>query len=72
MPDDRVVMWHVSGGLGFDSQGNPFVSLGDNTNPFESSGFSPHDEGAGRPDFSAGLIASPRTFPTSAGLFSQS
>lgn len=48
VPDDREVMWHVSGGLTFDSKGNLLLSLGDNTNPFESNGYSPHDEGAGR------------------------
>jgi glucose/arabinose dehydrogenase/PKD repeat protein len=48
VPDDREVMWHVSGGLAFDSKGNLYLSLGDNTNPFESDGYSPHDEGAGR------------------------
>jgi glucose/arabinose dehydrogenase/PKD repeat protein len=48
VPDDREVQWHVSGGLAFDSKGNLYVSLGDNTNPFESNGYSPHDEGAGR------------------------
>jgi cytochrome c len=45
VPDDREVMWHVSGGLAFDSKGNLFVSLGDNTNPFESQGYAPIDEG---------------------------
>jgi cytochrome c len=45
VPDDRTVMWHVSGGLAFDSKGNLFVSLGDNTNPFESQGYAPLDEG---------------------------
>src|SRR5687767_12297042 len=53
VPDDREVMWHVSGGLAFDSQGNLYLSLGDNTNPFESTGYSPHDEGAGRSLFDA-------------------
>lgn len=38
---------HVGGSLGFDSQGNLFMSIGDNTNPFDSDGFSPVDE---RPD----------------------
>ncbi len=41
VPDDREVMWHVSGGLAFDSKGNLYVSLGDNTNPFESGGYAP-------------------------------
>ena len=38
---------HVGGSLTFDAQGNLYMSIGDNTNPFDSEGFSPHDE---RPD----------------------
>lgn len=38
---------HVGGSLTFDSKGNLYMSIGDNTNPFDSDGFSPHDE---RPD----------------------
>jgi glucose/arabinose dehydrogenase/PKD repeat protein len=45
VPDDREVMWHVSGGLAFDSKGNLYLSLGDNTNPFESQGYAPIDQG---------------------------
>lgn len=41
---------HTGGSLAFDGQGNLFISTGDNTNPFESQGFSPVDE---RPDRSA-------------------
>ena len=41
---------HVGGSLGFDGAGNLFVAIGDNTNPFDSDGFSPHDE---RPSRSA-------------------
>ena len=48
VPDDRLVQWHVGGGTDFDSQGNLYLALGDNTNPFESQGYSPFDEGAGR------------------------
>jgi cytochrome c len=63
VPDDREVMWHVSGGLTFDSKGNLYLSLGDNTNPFESNGFSPHDEAAGRK-----LYDAQRTAASSADL----
>ncbi len=42
VPDERVVQWHVAGGLDFDSKGNLYLSTGDNTNPFESSGYAPH------------------------------
>ena len=38
---------HVGGSLAFDSQGNLYVSVGDNTNPFDSDGYAPIDE---RPD----------------------
>lgn len=38
---------HVGGSLTFDAKGNLYMSIGDNTNPFDSEGFSPHDE---RPD----------------------
>jgi len=34
--------------LTFDSAGNLYMSIGDNTNPFDSDGFSPHDERSGR------------------------
>lgn len=35
---------HESGCLAFDSQGLLYWSIGDNTNPFRSNGFSPHNE----------------------------
>ena len=44
VPDERVVQWHVAGGMDFDSKGNLYLSTGDNTNPFESSGYAPIDE----------------------------
>ena len=39
---------HVGGSMTFDKQGNLYVSVGDNTNPFDSDGYSPHDERPGR------------------------
>jgi cytochrome c len=39
---------HVGGSLTFDAAGNLYMSIGDNTNPFDSDGFSPHDERQGR------------------------
>lgn len=48
VPDEREERYHVAGGTDFDSQGNLYVSTGDNTDPFASNGFSPHDERAGR------------------------
>lgn len=35
---------HEGGSLAFDAKGNLFLSLGDNTNPFKSSGYAPLNE----------------------------
>lgn len=39
---------HSGGGLAFGPNGNLFIGVGDNTNPFESNGFAPIDERPGR------------------------
>ena len=39
---------HSGGGLEFGPDGNLYIGFGDNTNPFESSGFAPIDEREGR------------------------
>jgi cytochrome c len=39
---------HAGGSMTFDARGNLFISTGDNTNPFESDGYSPSDERPGR------------------------
>jgi cytochrome c len=44
---------HVGGSLAFDSQGNLYVSVGDNTNPFDSDGYAPIDERQGRSPWDA-------------------
>ncbi|HCU50464.1 MAG TPA: PKD domain-containing protein, partial [Micromonosporaceae bacterium] len=49
----RNTCCHAGGSMVFDSAGNLFLSTGDNTNPFESSGFAPLDERAGRQDYDA-------------------
>ena len=46
-------MNHAAGSTDFDSQGNLYLATGDNTNPFQSAGFSPHDERDGRRVFDA-------------------
>ena len=48
VPDQREERYHVAGGMDFDAQGNLFLAAGDNTDPFGSNGFSPHDERPGR------------------------
>lgn len=40
----RLQCCHSGGSLNFDADGNLYASTGDNTNPFESDGFSPSDE----------------------------
>ncbi len=48
MTVQREQCCHVGGSLAFDSKGNLYVSIGDNTNPFDSDGFSPSDPRPGR------------------------
>jgi cytochrome c len=47
VPVDRGICCHVGGDIVFDSDGNLIMSTGDDTNPFESDGYTPIDE---RPD----------------------
>ena len=44
VPVSRGICCHVGGKIDFDSQGNLYLSTGDDTNPFESGGYSPIDE----------------------------
>jgi cytochrome c len=54
VPVDRGICCHVGGKIDFDSEGNLYLSTGDDTNPFESSGYTPIDERANRnPAFDA-------------------
>ncbi|MFD2203014.1 PQQ-dependent sugar dehydrogenase [Shivajiella indica] len=41
---------HSGGSIEFDSKGNLFLSLGDDTTPFESDNYNPIDERSGRPE----------------------
>jgi cytochrome c len=44
VPVDRGICCHVGGDIKFDSQGNLYLSTGDDTNPFQSQGYTPIDE----------------------------
>ncbi|SCK33922.1 Glucose/arabinose dehydrogenase, beta-propeller fold [Streptomyces sp. WMMB 714] len=51
---DRGLCCHVGGDIAFDADGNLLLSTGDDTNPFQSDGFTPIDERADRnPAFDA-------------------
>ncbi|MEU4237421.1 PQQ-dependent sugar dehydrogenase [Actinoplanes sp. NPDC026619] len=45
---DRGMCCHVGGKIDFDSQGNLYLSTGDDSNPFFSDGYAPIDERADR------------------------
>ncbi|HEX5617630.1 MAG TPA: PQQ-dependent sugar dehydrogenase [Solirubrobacteraceae bacterium] len=54
VPVDRGICCHVGGNIDFDSQGNLYLSTGDDTNPFFSDGYAPLDDSPGRnPAFDA-------------------
>ena len=44
VPVDRGICCHVGGDIVFDERGNLYLSTGDDTNPFQSSGYTPIDE----------------------------
>ncbi|MGS2648702.1 lectin [Streptosporangium sp. LJ11] len=46
--NDRGQCCHAGGDLDFDAQGNLYLTTGDDTNPFESAGYSPLDERTNR------------------------
>ncbi|MBL9167961.1 MAG: PQQ-dependent sugar dehydrogenase [Verrucomicrobiales bacterium] len=58
VPTQREQCCHVGGSLAFDASGNLYMSIGDNTNPFESDGFAPVDERPGRSPWDAQKSAS--------------
>ncbi|MFG6444521.1 ThuA domain-containing protein [Microbacterium sp. P07] len=49
----RNTCCHAGGDMVFDLDGNLILATGDNTNPFESDGYNPIDERAGRSDYDA-------------------
>ncbi|GAA3801004.1 lectin [Streptomyces phyllanthi] len=54
VPASRGICCHVGGDIDFDRDGNLYLSTGDDTNPFQSDGFTPIDERANRnPAFDA-------------------
>ncbi|MGR6918537.1 carbohydrate-binding protein [[Actinomadura] parvosata] len=46
--NDRGQCCHVGGDIDFDAAGNLYLTTGDDTNPFESSGYAPLDERTNR------------------------
>ncbi|WP_430790305.1 PQQ-dependent sugar dehydrogenase [Actinoplanes sp. G11-F43] len=54
VPADRGLCCHVGGDIDFDAAGNLYLSTGDDSNPFQSDGYSPLDERTDRnPAFDA-------------------
>lgn len=54
VPTTRGLCCHVGGDIDFDAAGNLYLSTGDDTNPFQSDGYTPIDERADRnPGFDA-------------------
>ncbi|GAB5519805.1 MAG: lectin [Rhodothermales bacterium] len=53
IPTQRDECCHAGGSLEFDANGNLFISIGDDTNPFASDGFNPIDERPGRSPWDA-------------------
>nr|WP_206441761.1 PQQ-dependent sugar dehydrogenase [Streptomyces boncukensis] len=54
VPASRGTCCHVGGDIAFDAKGNLLLSTGDDTNPFQSEGYTPIDERAERnPAFDA-------------------
>ena len=52
--NDRGQCCHVGGDIDFDAAGNLYLTTGDDTNPFESAGYTPIDERTNRnPQFDA-------------------
>lgn len=48
VPTQRDQCCHAGGSMEFDNDGNLYLATGDNTNPFDSGGYTPIDERPGR------------------------
>lgn len=48
IPIQRTDCCHGGGGMAFDSKGNLYIPIGDNSNPFQSDGYAPLDERSGQ------------------------
>ncbi|WP_299924526.1 ThuA domain-containing protein [uncultured Nocardioides sp.] len=48
VPTQREQCCHAGGAMEFDNDGNLYLATGDNTNPFDSGGYTPIDERPGR------------------------
>lgn len=53
IPVQRKECCHSAGSIEFDKSGNLFISVGDDTNPFESHGYGPIDERSNRSPWDA-------------------
>ena len=72
VPTSRGMCCHVGGDMDFDAAGNLYLSTGDDTNPFDSAGFAPIDERAGRnPAFDAQRTAAQQQRPARQGAADQ-
>lgn len=58
VPVKRTDCCHTGGSIEWDSQGNLYLSAGDDTNPFASEGFAPIDNRAGRAGWDARATSS--------------
>ena len=58
IPVKRDGCCHTGGSIAWDRKGNLYLSAGDDTNPFNSNGYAPIDERAGRSGWDARLTSS--------------
>ena len=72
VPTSRGQCCHVGGDIDFDAAGNLYLSTGDDTNPFDSGGYTPIDERADRnPAFDAQRTVGQQQRPARQGAADQ-